>query len=260
MDKWFEGKSVLITGASSGIGAATAQRFAAEGASVCLADRDRAGLDRVAGLIAKANGKAVTVEADISRLDDNTRMVRRMLDAFGKVDAAFLNAGYLGTLGGFDQVDFAGFDRIIQTNLYGCFYGIKSLYPKIERDGAVVVTASIAGLQGLPENPAYAASKHGVLGLVRSSAAAFAARGARINAICPGAVATPMIGIARSDALSAPDALPAPDYRGVSSPQHVAELALFLAGRRAAAINGASFVVDAGWTATLGPQSSEESG
>jgi NAD(P)-dependent dehydrogenase (short-subunit alcohol dehydrogenase family) len=254
MARWFEGKSVLVTGASSGIGAATAQRFAAEGASVCLADRDRAGLDRVVGLVAKSGGTAVTVEVDISRLDDNARMVRRALDTFGKIDVAFLDAGYLGTLGGFDQVDFAGFDRIIQTNLYGCFYGIKSLYPKMERNGAIVVTASIAGLQGLPENPAYAASKHGVVGLVRSSAAALAARGVRINAICPGAVSTPMIGAPQSDVLVPPDSLAAPDYRGVSAPQHVAELALFLASARAAAVTGASYTIDAGWTATLGPQ------
>lgn len=251
----FAGKAVIVTGAASGIGAAAAQRFAAEGASVCLADRDLKGAERVAALCAKGGRKAIALEVDVSKAADNQRMVEKAISAFGKVDIAFLNAGYLGSMTGFDAVDEEMFDRVIQTNLYGYFHGIRALYPKIQSGGAIVVTASIAGLQGLPENPAYAASKHGVLGLVRSCSAALAARKVRINAICPGGVSTPMIGIAQSDTLIEPDQLEMPEFRGLSSAQQVAELALFLSSPRASAMTGGSFVVDVGWTAVLGPQS-----
>jgi NAD(P)-dependent dehydrogenase (short-subunit alcohol dehydrogenase family) len=252
MAKWFEGSAVLVTGAASGIGAAAAQRFAAEGAQVCLADRDVAGAERVAALVRKAGGEAMTMEVDVGDAGANVHMIEQTIATFGKLDVAFLNAGYRGGLGGFDQLDLDAFDRVLRTNLYGCLYGIAALYSRLETGGAVVVTASIAGLRGLPENPAYAASKHGILGLVRSASGAFAERGLRINAVCPGNVSTPMLGFAQSDDLADPDSLAMPPSRGTSSPQHIAEVALFLASKRAAAINGASTVVDAGWTAVVG--------
>src|SRR5690606_2509264 len=119
-------------------------------------------------------------------------MVAAATRAFGRLDAAFLNAGYLGGAPGFDGLDFEAFDRVIRTNLYGCFHGIKAAVSVLPQGGAVVVTASIAGVLGYSGNPAYTASKHGILGLIRASAEALAARGIRINAVCPGGVATPM--------------------------------------------------------------------
>lgn len=255
MAKWFEGKSVIVTGAASGIGAAAAQRFAQEGAPVCLTDIDAEGLERVAGLIKRAGGRVLTMKADVSSAEDNAAIVSHTISTFGRLDVAFLNAGYLGGASG--ALNFAAFDRIIRTNLYGCFHGLTSVLPRMETGGAVVVTSSIAGLRGLTENPAYAASKHGVIGLVRSVASLFAAKGIRVNAICPGGVATPMAGAAQSDAIVPPEALAMPPYRGMSEAQHIAELALFLASNRASALTGATVVADAGWTATIGPASNE---
>ncbi len=254
-DASFAGKAVLVTGAASGIGAAAAQRFAAEGAHVCLADVDLIGCRRVADRIHAAGRSAIIVKADVSSASDNVELVERVITEFGRLDIAFLNAGYRGRADGFARLDLGEFDRVIKTNLYGCFYGIAALFSRIEDGGAIVVTASIAGLQGLSENPAYSASKHGIIGLVRSAAEAFASRKVRINAICPGNVSTPMLGYPQSDDLLDPQRLQQPAFGGMSTAQHVAEVALFLASQRAAGVSGAAHVVDAGWTAVVGSPS-----
>ncbi len=250
---WLAGKVALVTGAASGIGPAAARRFAEEGAAVALVDRDAAGLHRVAELIAAAGGRSLVVTADIASAADNSRMVAEARRVFGRLDIAFLNAGILGPMGGFASLTAEAFDTVLRTNLYGCFHALKALFDAIADDGAIVVTASTAGLAGLPDAPAYSTAKHGIIGLVQSSAAAFAARNVRINAICPGGVATPMAGAAQSDNLVAPEVLRMPPFGGMSSAQHVAELALFLASSRSSAMTGASIAIDVGWTAGLPP-------
>jgi NAD(P)-dependent dehydrogenase (short-subunit alcohol dehydrogenase family) len=214
-------------------------------------------LERVKGRIAHAGGSSIDVTADVSNLEDNLRLVESTIAAFGRLDIAFLNAGVLGPMSGLSSIDAGVFDKIIRTNLYGCFYGIKAAEKSMENGGAIVVTASIAGLQGLAESPAYAASKHGILGLVKSSAASLAKKGIRINAICPGGVATPMAGIPQTDELQAPDELVAPEFRGMSSAQQIAEVALFLASPRASAMTGGCYVVDAGWTSVISAPAAE---
>lgn len=245
----FAGRSVLVTGGASGIGRAAAIRFAQEGARVCVADLNGEGAAAVA---AEIGANAIWVQADISTAQGNAAMVTAAGGVGGKLDVAFLNAGYLGPMGGFEATDEDLFDRHLAINLKGVFLGLKAVHGVIADGGAVVVTASTAGILGLHESPAYTASKHGVIGLVKASTPAFAARGARINAICPGGVETPMMGAA-DQAIVPPDALQRVPLRGMGSAQQVAEAALWLASPAAAFVNGQAHVVDGGLLSTFVP-------
>lgn len=241
----FAGKVALVTGGGSGIGRAASQRLAQEGAAVVVADLDEAAAARTAALIEGRGDRAIAVRADIASEADNAAMFEAAERSFGGLDAVYLNAGMLQPYIPLDQVTPALFDRVIAVNLRGTFLGVQQALARLRPGGACVVTASAAGLLGFAEAAAYSTSKHGVVGLVRSAAAAFAARGLRINAVCPGMVRTGMTGNAGLEAIEDPDALPDPEYRGPMSAQHVAEVAIFLLGRRAAALNGLAQPVDA---------------
>ena len=245
----FEGKVALVTGAASGIGRAAAIRFAQEGAWVFCADLNLEGARVVAGDI---GGNAAAVQVDVADYASNQAMVAAVIAAAGRLDVAFLNAGWYGAAQGLDTVDEAFFDRMIAINLKGVFNGIKAVEPVIAQGGAVVVTASAAGMIGHPANPAYSAAKHGVIGLVKSCVDAFAARGARINALCPGGVETPLLG-AVDVAMIDPQDLPRVALRGMGRAQHVAEVALWLASPAAGFITGQAQMLDAGLLSTFAP-------
>ncbi|MBB4613915.1 SDR family NAD(P)-dependent oxidoreductase [Novosphingobium taihuense] len=245
----FAGKVALVTGAASGIGRAAAIRFAQEGARVFCADLNLAGAQAVA---AEIGSNASAVEVDVASYASNQAMVDAVLAQAGQLDIAFLNAGFYGAAEGLDTVDEAFFDKVVAINLKGTFGGIKAVQPVIAQGGAVVVTASAAGVVGHPANPAYSAAKHGIVGLVKSCVDAFAARGARINAICPGGVETPLIGAA-DVAMIDPQALPRVPLRGMGSAQHVAEVALWLSSPAAGFITGQAQVLDAALLSTFAP-------
>lgn len=248
----FEGKVALITGAASGIGAAAAQRFAQEGAAVVAADMNRDGAEAVAELIRSNGGRARGVAADISKADDNRAMVAAAIEEFGRLDAAYLNAGAYAH-GSFEEQDEQTFDKMIAINLKGAFFGLQAVLPALSPNGAAVVTASTSGVIGLSVAAAYSSAKHGVIGLVRSSSQAFAAKGARVNAICPGPVATAILGVTGIPAVAPADTLEATPYAGTLTPQHIAELALFLASPRSGGINGQAITADAGYLASYPP-------
>lgn len=245
----FAGKVALVTGAASGIGRAAAIRYAQEGARVFCADLNLAGAEAVA---AEIGGNASAVQVDVASYASNQAMVDAVMAQAGQLDVAFLNAGFYGAAEGLDTVDEAFFDRIVAINLKGTFGGIKAVQPVIAQGGAVVVTASAAGVIGHPANPAYSAAKHGIVGLVKSCVDAFAARGARINAICPGGVETPLIGAA-DVAMVDPQSLPRVPLRGMGSAQHVAEVALWLSSPAAGFITGQAQVLDAALLSTFAP-------
>ncbi|MES2498850.1 MAG: SDR family oxidoreductase [Pseudomonadota bacterium] len=247
----FAGKVALVTGAGSGIGRAAARRLAAEGAAVVVADLNGESATATAALIEKDGGRAVAVTADISSEADNVAMFDAAESHFGGIDHAFLNAGMLQPYIPFDQVTTALFDKVIAVNLRGTFLGLQLALARLRPGGACVVTASAAGVIGFSEAAAYATSKHGMVGLVRSAARAFAEKKLRVNAVCPGMVLTPMNGLQQDDALAGE--LTDPDYRGGLTAQHIAEAALFLMTRGAAGINGQAQLVDAALLSSFPP-------
>ena len=247
----FEGKVALVTGGASGIGVAAALRFAQEGAAVVIADLNETGAEAIADQVRAAGGRARAVRCDVANAADNDAMVAAARQEFGRLDAAFLNAGaYAQTV--FEDTDTATLDSMIAINLKGAWLGLQAVLPVLERGGAAVVTASTSGIIGLNVAAAYSAAKHGVVGAVRSASQSFAQRGLRVNAICPGPVATAILGVTDQAPIQPADALALP-ADGLLLPQHIAELALFLASPRSGGINGQEVIADAGFLASYPP-------
>ncbi|MFK4224059.1 SDR family NAD(P)-dependent oxidoreductase [Streptomyces sp. NPDC019890] len=251
-----DGRVVLITGAARGQGEQEARLFAAEGAKVVLADV----LDDQGEALAKeldeelGEGTAAYVRLDVSREADWAAAVAAAKDAFGKIDGLVNNAGIL-RFNELVSTPLEEFQLITQVNQVGAFLGIRSVAPEIEAagGGTIVNTASYTALTGMAGVGAYAATKHAILGLTRVAALELAARKIRVNAICPGAVDTPM---SNPDGVD-PDAV-AELYKKlvplgrIGQPEEVARLALFLSSEDSSYITGQPFVIDGGWLAGVG--------
>lgn len=244
-----DGRVVLITGAARGQGEQEARLFAAEGARVVLADV----LDDQGEALAKelGEGAATYVRLDVGREDDWRAAVAAAKDAFGKIDGLVNNAGIL-RFNELVSTPLEEFQQIIQVNQIGCFLGMRTLAPEIEAagGGTIVNTASYTALTGMAGVGAYAATKHAILGLTRVAALELAAKKIRVNAICPGAVDTPMSNPDGVDpaAVGALYQKLVPLGR-VGQPEEVARLALFLSGEDSSYITGQPFVIDGGWLA-----------
>jgi NAD(P)-dependent dehydrogenase (short-subunit alcohol dehydrogenase family) len=260
MDLDFTGKVALITGAANGIGRASALAFAKSGAKVVVVDRDRAGGEATAGIIRQQGGEAIFVAADVTKSAEVAAYVKAAIDAYGRIDCFHNNAGIEGAWKHTAEYDEAMFDQVIGVNVKGVFLGLRHVLPVMlrQKSGAVVNTASVAGLTGGPGMPAYVASKHGVLGLTKVASADVARAGIRVNAVCPGPVDTRMIH-ALEQQLSPDDpasvsakyqaALPTGRY---STVDEIANMVLFLCSDLSSNTTGGQFVVDSGRTATGG--------
>src|SRR5881394_944984 len=260
MDLDFTDKVALITGAGNGIGRATALAFAKSGAKVVVVDRDAAGGEATAGIIRQQGGEARFVQADVTKSADVQAYVKKAIDAYGRIDCFFNNAGIEGEWKHTADYDEAMFDQVIGVNVKGVFLGLRHVLPVMLRQkaGAVVNTASVAGLVATPGMPAYVASKHAVIGLTKTAAGEVARQGIRVNAVCPGPVDTRMIHsleaqLNPSDPASIGKryqaALPTGRY---STVEEIANMVLFLCSDLASNTTGGQFVVDSGRTATGG--------
>jgi NAD(P)-dependent dehydrogenase (short-subunit alcohol dehydrogenase family) len=254
MDRRFEDKVVVITGAASGIGRATAVRFATEGARVDLVDLADAALADVAAAAEKAGGAALPVVADVSRAGDVERYVSEAIRHYGGIDCFFNNAGIEGYIGSLVDYPEETFDRVIAVNLKGVWLGMKFVGPAMRQrgGGAIVNTASTAGLRGSATIIAYVASKHAVIGMTRSAALEFAPHGIRVNAICPAPIETRMMralerGLDPADPEGVHARIAAGSPLGrYGQPEEVAALVAFLCSTDASYITGDYYPVAGG--------------
>jgi NAD(P)-dependent dehydrogenase (short-subunit alcohol dehydrogenase family) len=250
--KQFENKVVLVTGGTSGIGRDTALAFAHEGARVVVSGRrEKEGTETV-DLIRKAGGQALFVQADVSQEDAVARLIGRTVEAFGRLDIAFNNAGTEGDIGPLSEATTDNYQKIFDANVKGVFLSIKHEVAQMLKQGggAIVNNASIAGLVGFPGAALYAASKHAVLGLTKTVALELAKQNIRVNAVSPAAIQTDMLDrfIGQQDDAKAGLATLHPIGR-IGRPEEITAAVLFLSSARASFITGQNLTVDGGFTA-----------
>ena len=244
----------LVTGGASGIGRACARLFAKEGASVVVSDVALEGGQETVRLIEEDGGQASFVEADVSKAAEVEALVGRALEAYSRLDYAFNNAGIEGRMAT-NTADYPeeDWDRVIAVNLKGVWLCMKHEITQMLRQGggSIVNNSSVEGLVGLPGTSAYAASKHGVVGLTKTAALEYARSGIRVNAVCPGLIRTPMVerytgGDAETEARFA--AIFEPVGR-MGTSEEVAEAVVWLCSEAASFVTGHAMAVDGGYVA-----------
>ena len=243
------GKTAIVTGAGGTIGAATARRFVSEGARVVLVDRD---VEALASIADDLGDSAVAVAADVTKEADTELYAATAADKFGAIDIFFNNAGIAGPIRPLTSFSVDDFDAVIAVNLRGVFLGLKHVIPVMAEEGSVIVTSSVAGLRGSSGLGAYCASKHAVMGLVKTAAIECAPRRIRVNSINPGPVEGPMMrGLEAARMPHDPDAGHAaiaqrmPFGRYVDGAE-IADLVTFLASDESRMITGRPHAIDAG--------------
>ena len=247
-----DGKVALITGASTGIGRATAQVFAREGAKVAVADINVEGAEETLRLIKDAGGEAIFIQTDVSKAADTEAMVKQVVETYGRLDCAFNNAGIEGDFVPTPDYPEATWDRVIGINLKGVWLSMKAEIQQMlsQGGGAIVNTASVAGLQGIPAGSAYVAAKHGVVGLTKTAALEYAKAGIRVNAVCPGAVETPMLKRAFEKVPEMAEGINAAEPVGrMAQPSEIGEAVAWLCSEAASFVTGHPMAVDGGYVA-----------
>jgi NAD(P)-dependent dehydrogenase (short-subunit alcohol dehydrogenase family) len=256
----FTGKVALITGAGNGIGRAAALAFASRGASVVVVDRDAPSAERTAATIRQQGADALAYTADVTKSAEVQGYVKAAMDAYGRIDCFFNNAGIEGKVAAIVDSDEAVFDQVLATNVKGVFLGLRAVLPVMlaQKSGAVVNTASVAGLVGTPGMAPYVASKHAVIGLTKSAAGEVARSGVRVNAVCPGPIDTRMIHSIEAQLDPADPAAVQARYEAAlplgryGTAEEVASVVVFLCSDLAGNINGAQYVIDGGRTSVGG--------
>ena len=247
-----DGKVALITGGSTGIGRATAQIFAREGAQVGVADVNAEGAEETVRLIQAAGGAALFIRADVSQAADTEAMVRTVVKTYGRLDCAFNNAGIEGEMQSTQDYSEAVWERVMGINLKGVWLSMKAEIQHMlgHGGGAIVNTASAAGLVAVPSLSAYVAAKHGVVGLTKTAALEYAKAGIRVNAVCPGGVDTPMVQRVFSNSPELAEAAAASEPVGrLAQPAEIGEAVAWLCSDAASFVTGHPMAVDGGMVA-----------
>lgn len=244
-------KTIIITGASSGIGAAAALLFAKEGAQVVLGARREAELAQVAGQITQSNGKAAFLAGDVRDGAYAEVLVSLAKEEFGGLDGAFNNAGTVGEMGPVTEMTEETWREVLDVNLTAAFWAAKAQLPELQKSrGSLVFTGTFVGVDngGMPGMAAYAAAKAGLAGLTQSLAADHAAEGVRVNAILPGGT---MTGMAGDDPQTHEFIANLHPMKRMAAPQEIAQAAMFLLSDRASFVTGTRMSVDGGMAVRL---------
>lgn len=247
----FSGKVALVTGAGNGMGRAAAVLFAQAGARVAVCDLDARGGEETVARIRSAGGEAIFVATDVASAAAVAAMVERAVTEFGRLDCAFNNAGVLLENQPSAEWDEELFDRTMRINARGVMLCMKHEIRQMLRQGggAIVNNASVEAFTGVPGHAGYDASKHAVLGLTRTAAVEYAARGIRVNVVCPGAIRTPMVDAATTT-IGGADSLAGYHPMGrIGEPEEVAHAALWLCSDAASFVTGHALAVDGGMLA-----------
>ena len=252
-----KGKVVLITGASSGIGRATAEVFAAKGANIVVAARRKEELDTLVSAIEANGGKASAVKTDVSDAKSVEQMVAHTIEVFGRLDYAVNSAGVEGKFNGITDLSEDDWDHVLDINLKGTFLCMKyqaRAMLKLGHGGAIVNIGSVNSFLGFPTGSAYVTSKHGLIGLTSSVSAELAPQGIRVNLLCPGVTDTPMHQRLRGiigDDLYDQGLLPTVHLKRAGRPEEIARAIVFLCSDESSYITGSTLTADGGLTLTV---------
>lgn len=247
MKQLLEGKVALVTGGGSGIGAATAEAYAREGAQVLIADLHLAAAQEVQARIQSQGGTACAVSVDVSNAADCERMVQEAITRFGRLDIACNNAGIGGEANPVADMSLDGWHRIIAVNLDSVFYCMKYQIPAMLQHGggAIVNMSSILGQVAFPYSSGYVAAKHGVVGLTQNAAVEYATAGIRVNAVGPAFIDTPLL--SALDASVKQQLITKHPIGRLGKAEEVAELVLWLSSDKASFVTGSYYAVDGGY-------------
>lgn len=252
MSGLLQDKVALITGAGSGIGRATSLIFAREGARLALSDIVAGAGEETLTLVKQAGAEAIFVQSDVSRFADVEALIAKVVATYGRLDCAFNNAGIDGKMAKLADCTEETWSKTIAVNLTGVFFCMKAEIPQMLRQGggAIVNTASAAGLSGSPGLPAYVASKHGVVGLTRAAAIEYGREKIRVNCVCPGPIRTPMLGRLMSHRPEMEKRFASAEpLKRLGEPAEIGEAVAWLCSDSASYVTGHPMSVDGGYMA-----------
>lgn len=247
-----DGKVALVTGGASGIGRESSLAFARAGAKVVVSDIDVDGGEETVGMIKDAGGDAMFIKANVAEFDEVKALVDKTVEAYGRLDCAHNNAGIEGVGGSCTECTEENWDRTIAINLTGVFNCCKAEIPHLldQGGGSIVNTASVAGLVGFPDLPAYVASKFGVNGLTKAMALDYATENIRVNSVCPGVIHTPMIDrVTGGDPEALKGYAAAAPVNRLGKPEEIAAAVVWLCTDEASFVTGINMPVDGGLVA-----------